>query len=217
MYELLCKNNIKECFPNFEIIQKNYLTLMVTNCTAERTYLSLDFKGPLPSATKNKYLLIIIDEFSRFPFAYACADVSSSSVVKLFNHLFCIFGMPSYLHSDEEPSFMSSELKQFLHNMGLATIRLGLKTKKTTIVMWESVLTLSCTATYTTLQEMMFRHPQRSSNGQSIPTWLQPEKVLMKFHNRENKYEPSVDEIELLKTNSNYSYVRLQNGREISA
>ncbi|GAA48338.1 retrovirus-related Pol polyprotein from transposon opus [Clonorchis sinensis] len=38
--------------------------------------LSLDFKGPLPSNTHNRYLLTIIDEFSRFPFAFACADIT---------------------------------------------------------------------------------------------------------------------------------------------
>ena len=34
--------------------------------------LCLDFKGPLPSSTKNTYLLTIVDEFSRFPFAFPC-------------------------------------------------------------------------------------------------------------------------------------------------
>ena len=32
--------------------------------------LSLDFKGPLPTSPKNRYLLTIIDEYSRFPFGF---------------------------------------------------------------------------------------------------------------------------------------------------
>ena len=32
--------------------------------------LSIDFKGPLKTSTKNKYLLILVDEYSRFPFAF---------------------------------------------------------------------------------------------------------------------------------------------------
>ena len=30
--------------------------------------LNMDFKGPLPSHTRNKFILIIVDEFSRFTF-----------------------------------------------------------------------------------------------------------------------------------------------------
>jgi len=41
--------------------------------------LSVDFKGPLPSSTKNRYLLTIVDEYSRFPFAFPCASVDSKA------------------------------------------------------------------------------------------------------------------------------------------
>ena len=34
--------------------------------------ISIDFKGPLLSFSKHTYLLVIVDKFSRFPFAYAC-------------------------------------------------------------------------------------------------------------------------------------------------
>ena len=38
--------------------------------------LSIDFKGPLPSATRNRYLLTVVDEYSRFPFAIPCPDIN---------------------------------------------------------------------------------------------------------------------------------------------
>ena len=41
--------------------------------------LSIDFKGPLPSS-KNEYILTIIDEYSRFPFAFPVKDISSTTV-----------------------------------------------------------------------------------------------------------------------------------------
>ena len=50
--------------------------------------LSIDFKGPLPSATKNHYFLTVVDEFSRFPFVFACSDVSSRTVISCLNSLF---------------------------------------------------------------------------------------------------------------------------------
>ena len=54
--------------------------------------LNIDFKGPLPTVSRNKYLLTIIDEYRRFPFAFASADIESSTVLKCFNQLFLTHG-----------------------------------------------------------------------------------------------------------------------------
>ena len=43
--------------------------------------LNLDFKGPLPSTTKNRYFLTIIDEYTRFPFAFPCSDITPFIVI----------------------------------------------------------------------------------------------------------------------------------------
>ncbi|GAA49990.1 hypothetical protein CLF_103896 [Clonorchis sinensis] len=42
--------------------------------------LSVDFKGRLPSTTRNKYLLTVVDEYSRFPFTYPCPDIYGDTV-----------------------------------------------------------------------------------------------------------------------------------------
>ena len=44
-------------------------TLIKATNPMQRT--SIDFKGSLPTATLNRYLLVIVDEYSRFPFLYA--------------------------------------------------------------------------------------------------------------------------------------------------
>ena len=87
--------------------------------------LSLDFKGPLPtsSTSRSRYLLTIIDEYSRFPFAYPCPDLTSATVNRCLHQLFCIFGMSGRVHSDRGPSFMSKEVKDFLQRKGVATSR----------------------------------------------------------------------------------------------
>ena len=87
--------------------------------------LSIDFKGPLPSSSssKNRYLLTVIDENSRFPFAYPCPDISTGTVIHCLDNLFSLFGMPSYTHSDRGPSFVSSELTQRLNSLRIATSR----------------------------------------------------------------------------------------------
>ena len=85
--------------------------------------ISIDFKGPLPTNSKNKYLLTMIDEYSRFPWAFPCADMTASTVIKCLVELFSIFGLPQFIHSDRGSQFMSEELKTFLHGKGIATSR----------------------------------------------------------------------------------------------
>ena len=68
-------------------------------------------------------MLTIVDEYSRFPFAFSCRDLSSATVINCLCQLFSVFGMPAYVHSDRRQSFMSSELKQFLQSRGVACSR----------------------------------------------------------------------------------------------
>ena len=109
-------------------------------------------------------MLTIIDEYSRFPFAFACKDMTSKTVIKCFNELFSCFGMPNYIHSDRASDFLSSELTQYLHSKGIATsktsrynprgngqteryngviwktVQLGLSSKKLPSSAWETIL-----------------------------------------------------------------------------
>ena len=126
--------------------------------------LGIDFKGPLPSASKNKYLLTIIDEYSRFPFAYACPNMESSTIIKCLTNLFAIFGTAGFTHSDNGPSLISDELRRFLldHGIGYSnsskynprgngqveryngviwkSIQLALSSKNLPIEQWEQVI-----------------------------------------------------------------------------
>ena len=62
--------------------------------------LNLDFKGPLPSKTRNRYILTVVDEYSRFHFSFACSDISATAIIQCLCSLFAIFGTPAYIHSD---------------------------------------------------------------------------------------------------------------------
>ncbi|KAG6449422.1 hypothetical protein O3G_MSEX006055 [Manduca sexta] len=209
--------------------------------------LNIDFKGPLPSKTQNKYILSIIDEFSRFPFAFACKDMTANTVINCLNEVFYTFGTPLYIHSDRGTSFMSQELTQYLVSLGIAcsrttpynpqgngqverlngtlwkTIQLSLKSKCLNITDWERVLPLAlhsirsllCTAINMTPHERMFNHSRRSPNGVSLPAWLtSPGPILIKKNARNSKFDPIVEEGQLLQSNPNYSYVRYSDGRE---
>ena len=48
-----------------------------------------------------------------------CTD----TVISCLSQLFSVFGMPAYIHSDRGASFMSNQLKTFLHNKGIVTSR----------------------------------------------------------------------------------------------
>ena len=85
--------------------------------------LSVDFKGPLHSSTTSRYLLTIVDEYPRFPFAFPCANVDSKTVIAHFNQLFALFGMPAYIHSDGGAAFMSNELMMLLRQRVIACSR----------------------------------------------------------------------------------------------
>ena len=85
--------------------------------------LSVDFVGPLESVSQNKYLLVIVDEFSRFPFAIPCSDMSARTVIIELNKLFSIFGTPHAIHSDRGAQFESEELRNFLLNNNIVKTR----------------------------------------------------------------------------------------------
>ena len=85
--------------------------------------LSLDFKGPLPSSPKNHYILIVIDEYSRFPFAFLYANMEACTVIACLNQLFALSGMPNYVHTSRAATFMSQELSSYFYRRGIACSR----------------------------------------------------------------------------------------------
>ena len=68
-------------------------------------------------------MFVIVDEYSRFPFVYACKDMKTSTVIKKLAGLFCVLGFPSYIHSDQGSNFMSYEFQSWLHCKGISTSR----------------------------------------------------------------------------------------------
>ena len=83
--------------------------------------LNIDFKGPVPSSTPNKYILTVVDEYSRYPFAIPCPNMLASTVLKCLAQIFTLFGLPDYIHSDRGANFLSAEVTNYLHSVGVAT------------------------------------------------------------------------------------------------
>ena len=173
--------------------------------------------------------------------------MTSSTVIKCFNQLFALFGMPSFVHNDRAPDFLSAEVRDYLHSRGVATsktsrynprgngqaeryngtiwkaVTLALKSKSLPMSAWEMVLpdalhsirSLLCTATNCTPHERMFNFQRKSTSGHSVPSWLsRPGPVYVRKHVRGSKYEPSVEEAELIEANPEYAFIRLKTGHE---
>ena len=49
--------------------------------------ISLDLKNFLPSSSQNKYILMVIDEYSRFPFAFPCPNMHASTIIRYLDQL----------------------------------------------------------------------------------------------------------------------------------
>ncbi|GFT37457.1 retrovirus-related Pol polyprotein from transposon opus [Trichonephila clavipes] len=179
---------------------KNVGTFVKATAPFER--LNLDFKGPLPSVSRNHYILTIVDEFSRFPFAIPCRHATSRT-------------------TPYNPAG-NGQVERY-NGIIWKTIQLALRSNSMKTEQWEGVIqtvlhsihSLLCTATNATPHERMFSHLRRSHNGCSIPTWLtKPGRVLIKNQMRANKYEPIVQEVELIEANPDYAHAKLGDGRK---
>ena len=102
-------------------------------------------------------------------------------------------------------------------------ITLALKSKGLHTKQWELVLpgslhsirSLLCTATNVTPHERFFSYQRRSVCGQSVPTWLtDSDKVFVRRHAKNSKFDPCVEEADLIEANPQYAHVRFSNGRE---
>ena len=95
-----------------------------------------------------------------------------------------------------------------------SAVQLALKTHNLPISEWESVLpqvlhsirSLLCTSTNTTPLERFLGFQRHSAVGVSVPSWLaSPEPVLVKRHVCASKYDPSVEEAELIHAAPSYA------------
>ena len=55
---------------------------------------------------------MVVDEFSRFHFAFSCKDTSNETVKKCLLRLFSLFGMAKYMHCDRGSSLISDESRK---------------------------------------------------------------------------------------------------------
>ena len=118
------KNLVNSC-PTCLTIKPKFMRTPPTpliSATHPFDRISMDIKGPIPTTKEGyAYLLVLVDEYSRFPFAYPLKEISASSIILKLKELFSFFGFAGYIHSDRGSNFMSYELHRFLFNLGIPT------------------------------------------------------------------------------------------------
>ena len=77
--------------------------------------LAVDFLGPYPSGD---YLLVVIDEYSRFPEVEIVRSTSAKAVIPKLDAIFARQGIPDELKTDNGPPFQGDEFKNFARYLG---------------------------------------------------------------------------------------------------
>jgi len=122
------RQNVKRLISNCRICSlvkaKHYsppASPVITRAPME--VLAIDFVGPLPVSMGFRYLLVVIDHFSRFPWVYPIKDMSTETVITKIKEIFSLCGFPDALLSDRGTSFESEAFKNFLHEYDIKKLR----------------------------------------------------------------------------------------------
>ena len=75
---------------------------------------AVELVGPVPETQrKNKWILVLTDHFTRWQDALALPDATAPVVATaLDERVFCYFGLPEQIHTDQGAQFESSLLKE---------------------------------------------------------------------------------------------------------
>lgn len=109
------------------ILSPNFTTKVMENSkpTALLERLFIDFKQPIPSSSRNCYLLTVVDQFSRFSFAFPCHDMDSKAVIKHHSSIFSILYIPSFVEADRGVYSHDIATSHTLHIILVATVMLS--------------------------------------------------------------------------------------------
>ncbi|GFX69136.1 retrovirus-related Pol polyprotein from transposon 412 [Trichonephila clavipes] len=83
--------------------------------------IAFDILGPLPrTASGNKYLLVVMDYFTKWPEVYPIPDQEAPTVAEaVVQHWISRYGVPLQLHSDQGRNFVSAVLKGVCELLGI--------------------------------------------------------------------------------------------------
>ena len=80
------------------------------------SHLSADFKGPLNDGT---YILVIMDDYSRYPVVEFTDTLKATSVIPIFDKVLSDFGLPNEIRTDNGAPFNSQYFENYMTEMGI--------------------------------------------------------------------------------------------------
>jgi hypothetical protein len=90
-------------------------------------------------------VLVVTDNFTKMAHAFLCPNQSAKAVaLQLWNNIFCVYGLPRRIHSDQGENFESKLIAELLSAAGvqksthLLTIRWGMGESKGSVKRWET-------------------------------------------------------------------------------
>lgn len=99
--------------------------LKIYNVGAPFERVALDIVGPFPrTATGNKYALVVVDYFTKWPEVVPLPDQRATTIAKaLLTEVVSRHGVPLELHSDQGRNFESAIFKQLMTLLGIKKTR----------------------------------------------------------------------------------------------
>ena len=82
----------------------------------------VDLIGPLQGPAHERFGIVLVDMYSRWPEVAFCANVTADTLISFLRTLFSREGVPEELVSDNGPQFRSAALQDFLRRLGVRHI-----------------------------------------------------------------------------------------------
>ncbi|XP_075550349.1 uncharacterized protein LOC142583754 [Dermacentor variabilis] len=100
---------IKSCLPcQAAVPQAKQEPLAITELpSGPWEEVSVDLCGPFPD---EKYAMVVLDDFSRYPVVQVIHSTSANNVLPSLRQVFCQFGIPAQVKSDNGPPFQANDI-----------------------------------------------------------------------------------------------------------
>ena len=121
----------KTWFPNMDkMVEKTVKSCMACLANTAQHHSPPVVSTPLPAspwtrvacdfydAPDGLHLLVIVDEFSRYPVVEVVRSLSAKTIIPVFDRIFAMFGVPESMKSDNGPPFNSEDFAKFATALG---------------------------------------------------------------------------------------------------